>query len=174
MVQINNMTQLQKLEQTFYILVNQGPTTTLDVKLKLRNEYPDETWNQDFISYNLAVIEGKDSNITFHDNGTYRTYMSINDSILNQSPKSVYTYTTSTGITLTTTTWLDMVEAAAKLGDKVHWSTSKEKFIGLYEMHENHLLNAIYKLADDMGPKEFAEFLQTSPYIKELTGRYPS
>jgi len=163
----NNMNQTQLVIDTFNNLLQQG-----DVKLRLRSLYPQENWTQQFVSDVLIDYEEDHARIGFKDNGTFRIYY------LNAAPANIninpttYSYTTSKGVTLSCKTWLELVEIAGKLGDFIHWSESKKKFYMLHEIQENHLLNIIWKQTSEMTPKEVAEYLQTSSYVKELTARY--
>ena len=51
-----------------------GQTTTLEVKKALRQSQPDESWKQKDISSAMELIEIENSDLTYHDNGTFRTY----------------------------------------------------------------------------------------------------
>lgn len=165
------MNQTQLVIDTFNDLLQHGDVTTLDVKLFLRAKFPTETWTQNFVSSVLIDYEEDNAQIGFKDNGTFRIYF------LHPAPpmfrSTPYSYTTSKGIKIEANTWLDVMETALKLGDKIHWSQSKKKFFMLHELQENHLLNIIWKETSEMTPKEVAEFLQTSSYVKELIRRYP-
>ena len=72
------MTQQDKVIKVFLDLLSKGEVTTLDVKLKLRADYPMEYWTQDFISVVLADYQDEnDTQVGFRDNGHYRTYYKI-------------------------------------------------------------------------------------------------
>ena len=57
------------------LLVN-GPTTTLDIKEKCIQEYPQFYWTQTDVSniMNRLYQSGSIHNLSFTDNGVYRTY----------------------------------------------------------------------------------------------------
>lgn len=168
---MNQPTQ-QQVEQVFQELLNQGHTTTLDVKNKLREKFPNQIWEQHFVSTCCLEYYENSDNIEFINNGIYREYY------LNTTPvlaTKEYSYTSSTGITIKADTWLKIIETALKLGDKIHWSQSKQQFIGIWEMDSHHILNTIklYLDENDLSPQDFAQFVQTSRYVKELVSRYP-
>ena len=172
LITMNQPTQQQLVEQTFQLLLNQGHTTTLDVKNKLRQDYPHQTWNQGFVSACCLEYYEDSDNIGFINNGKYREYY------LNTTPvfhSKEYSYTSSTGVTIKADTWLKIIETAFKLGDKIHWSQSKQEFCLISDMESHHILNTIKLYLDEnnLNPQQFAEFVQSSPYIKELVSRYP-
>lgn len=164
------MTQ-QQVEQVFAELLTKGSTTTLDVKNKLREKYPLEDWNQQFVSTCCHEYYEELDNIDYHSNGTHRIYYLVSVPSASKS----YQYTTSTGVKLETKTWIEMVDTASLLGENIHWSHSKQQFMGIWEMEDHHILNAIKLYLDEnkLSPGEFAHWLQTSPYIKELVTRHP-
>lgn len=169
---MNQPTQQQLVEQTFQLLLNQGHTTTLDVKNKLRQDYPHQTWNQGFVSACCLEYYEDSDNIGFINNGTYREYY------LNAFPKETtgrtYSYTAD-GVKIEANNWMSVVSTAFKLGDKIHWSQSKQEFCLISDMESHHILNTIKLYLDEnnLNPQQFAEFVQSSPYIKELVSRYP-
>lgn len=169
------MTQQDKVIKVFLDLLSKGEVTTLDVKLKLRADYPMEYWTQDFISVVLADYQDEnDTQVGFRDNGHYRTYYKIVKNIYFGTPaKTSYSYTTQSGAVITHDNQYTLEGILKALGEVVHWSESKKTFIPIREMQENHLLNTIWKKTDGFSPKEFANFIQTSPYVSELVSRYP-
>ena len=169
------MTQQDKVIKVFLDLLSKEDTTTLDVKLKLRKKYPTEYWTQDFISVILADYQdGNDTQVGFRDNGHYRTYYNIKvTACIGTSAKTSYSYTTQSGAIITHDNQYTLEGILKALGEVVHWSESKKCFIPVREMQENYLLNTIWKKADGFSPKEFANFIQTSPYVSELVSRYP-
>lgn len=169
------MTQQDKVIKVFLDLLSKGDVTTLDVKLKLRKEYLMEHWTQDFVSVVLADYQDEnDSQVGFRDNGYYRTYYKIKPTTYIVTPaKTSYSYTTKSGATITHDDQYTLEGMLKALGEVVHWSESKKTFIPIREMQENHLLNTIWKKTDGFSPKEFASFIQTSPYVSELVSRYP-
>lgn len=171
----NSMTQQDKVIKVFLDLLSKGEVTTLDVKLKLRADYPTEYWTQDFISVVLADYQDEnDTQVGFRDNGHYRTYYKIMVTAYIGTPaKTSYSYTTQSGAVITHDNQYTLEGILKALGEVVHWSESKKCFIPVREMQENHLLNTIWKKTDGFSPKEFANFIQTSPYVSELVSRYP-
>lgn len=169
---MNQPTQQFLVEKVFQELLNQGSTTTLDVKNKLRKDYPNLIWEQNFVSTCCMEYYEDSNNIEFINNGTYREYY-LNAQPINTEKE--YSYTSSTGVTIKADTWLKVVETAFKLGDKIHWSQSKQQFMGIWEMDSAHILNTINLYLDDnkLSPKEFTNFVQSSPYVKELVSRFP-
>lgn len=168
------MNQQQLVEQVFQTLLNQGPTTTLDVKNKLRQDYPDLVWDQNFVSTCCREYQEESdySNfIDFTNNGTYREYYLI---VPTQSAKE-YSYTTADGVTIKANNWYNVLETAAKLGHKIHWSQTKQQFYSIDQMESHHILNTIKLHLEESrpNPEEFATFVQTSPYVKELVKRFP-
>lgn len=168
---LNTMNQQQLVEQVFQTLLNQGTTTTLDVKNKLRQDYPGYMWDQNFVSTCCREYQEDSDNITFANNGVYREYYLI----MGNNAAQKYSYTTSKGVKLETYSWEEMVKSAALLGDTIHWSQNNQKFYSIDEMHDSHLLNAMLldleSIEREVQP--FVEYLQKSPYIKELIKRYP-
>lgn len=175
LITMNQPTQQQLVEQTFQLLLNQGHTTTLDVKNKLRQDYPHQTWNQDFVSTCCLEYYEESDNIGFINNGTYREYYLNTQPATSTNFNKEYSYTSSTGVTIKADTWLKVIETALKLGDKIHWSQSKQQFMGIWEMEDHHILNTIKLYFDEttLTPAQFAQFVQTSPYVKELVSRHP-
>jgi hypothetical protein len=172
---IKQMTQQDKVIKVFLDLLNKGSVTTLDVKLKLRDDYFTEYWNQDFVSVVLSDYQNaNDTQIRFDDNGHFRTYYKtlLQAKITPVSSSSTYSYTTNSGAVLTHNNPDVIVNIARQLGEIVHWSESKKSFVTISEMHENHLLNTIWKKTEGLSPKEFADFLSESPYVQELLLRY--
>lgn len=169
------MTQQDKVIKVFLDLLNKGDVTTLDVKLKLRAEYSPQCWTQDFVSLVIADYQNANYNqIEFRDNGYYRTYYKVKPTAYIETPaKTPYSYTTKSGAVITHDNQYTLEEILKALGEVVHWSKSKKVFIPISEMQENHLLNTIWKKTDGFSPKEFANFIQTSPYVSELVSRYP-
>jgi len=168
------MNQTDRVILVFNSLLNSGDTTTLDVKLKLRKDYPEEYWVQDFVS--MVILDYQDVNentIWFKDNGFYRTYYKRPGDIQNILTPSVFTYITKEGATVSHSDPEVLETLLSSMGEVVHYSQSKKSLIRIADMQENHLLNTIYKKTDGFSPKEFAEFVQSSPYIKELVSRYP-
>lgn len=168
------MNQTDRVILAFNSLLNSGDTTTLDVKLKLRKEYPEEYWVQDFVS--MVILEYQDmheNTIGIKDNGHYRTYYRRLVGIQTVLTPSEYTYTTKDGATVSHKNQEVLETLLNSMGEVVHYSQSRKCFMRISDMQENHLLNTIYKKTDGFSPKEFAEFLQSSPYIKELVSRYP-
>ena len=51
-----------------------GSTTTLDVKIHLRNKYPNEKWFQGDISEILGDYQENSTTLEFDDTGVYRLY----------------------------------------------------------------------------------------------------
>lgn len=168
------MTQQDKVIKVFLDLLSKGEVTTLDVKLKLRADYP-ANWTQDFVSIVIADYQDEnDTQVGFRDNGHYRTYYKIKPTAYIGTPvKDSYSYTTQSGAVITHDNPQTLEEILKALGEIVHWSESKKTFIPIREMQENHLLNTIWKKTDGFSPKEFANFIQTSPYVSELVSRYP-
>lgn len=170
------MSQTDKVIKAFLDLLNKGDVTTLDVKLKLRADYPLEYWTQDTISVILADYQDdNDTQLGFRDNGHYREYFKIKVTAYIGTPtKTIYSYTTKSGAVITHDNQYTLEGILKALGEVIHWSESKKAFIPVSEMQENHLLNTIYKKTDGFSPKEFANFIQTSPYVSELVSRYPT
>lgn len=171
MVQINYiMNQQDKVIKVFIDLLNEGTTTSLDVKNELRDKYPSEHWTQDFIS--MIMIDysyNNDNRILFTDNGLYREYSLVVKKVVNTEK---YSFTTKKGIRIEADTWLDIVETARQLGDDIHWSNSKKKFFGLWELQDNHLMNIIRKETEGLSAKDYAKYMTESPYAKELYTRH--
>lgn len=170
------MTQQDKVIKVFLDLLNKGSVTTLDVKLKLRDDYPTEYWTQDFVSVVLSDYQDdNDTQIIFDDNGHFRTYYKtlLQAKITPVPIVGTYSYTTNSGVVLTHNNPEEIVNIVRQLGEIVHWSESKKSFIPLSKMHENHLLNTIWKKTEGLSPKEFVDFLKGSFYIEELLNRYP-
>ena len=71
---MNQPTQKEKVITVFTELLNRGITTTLDVKLELRERYPTQYWTQDFISIVITDYVDDSTDIGFVDNGTFREY----------------------------------------------------------------------------------------------------
>lgn len=171
------MTQQDKVIKVFLDLLNKGSVTTLDVKLKLRDDYSTEYWTQDFVSVVLSDYQDdNDTQISFNDNGHFRTYYKtlLQTKVTPISAISTYSYTTNSGVVLTHDNPEVIVNIAKQLGEIVHWSESKKSFIPVNQMQENYLLNTIWKKTDGFSPKEFANFIQTSPYVSELLSRFPN
>lgn len=168
------MCQQELVEQVFQSLLNQGHTTTLDVKNKLRQDYPCQTWDQNFVSTCCLEYQEESGNIGFINNGTYREYFINVKFVRDAQPVREYSYTAN-GLTITADDWLTVVMSAVKLGHAIHWSQTKQQFYEINLMDSHHILNAINLYLDDtdMNPAQFAEFIQSSPYIKELVSRYP-
>lgn len=168
LITMNQPTQQQLVEQTFLELLKQGHTTTLDVKNKLRKDHPNLVWEQNFVSTCCLEFQEESDNIGYYNNGTYRNYY------LNPTSKE-YSYTTKEGVTIKANDWLTVMFSAFKLGHNIHWSQSKEQFYEIAQMDSQHILNTINLYLDENGmtPKQFAEFVQNSPYVKELVTRYP-
>ena len=164
------MNQQQLVEETFELLLSKG-TTTLDVKNKLRQDYPDYNWEQNFVSTCCREYQENSDDISFVDNGTYREYYLIPA----REPVRGYSYTTSDGVTIKADNWFSVLETASKLGHKLHWTQSKQQFYSVDQMDSQHILNTIHLHLDEaaFSPNEFAEFVQSSSYIKELIKRYP-
>lgn len=169
------MNQQQLVEQVFQTLLNQGTTTTLDVKNKLRQDYPNQVWDQNFVSTCCLEYQEESDNITFINNGTYREYYLIPPVQNTLNKNKEYSYTTSDGVTIKANNWYNVVEAATKLGHQLHWSQTKQQFYSIDQMESHHILNTIklYLEETDLNPGEFAGFVQCSPYVKELVSRYP-
>ena len=69
-----NAHMLIALKQKVYELLQANNTiTTLEVKLALRKSNPRDTWNQVDVSRAMQFM-ADNGELTFHDNGTYRTY----------------------------------------------------------------------------------------------------
>ena len=173
---LNSMTQQDKVIKVFTELLGKGNTTTLDVKLRLRELYPDAYWTQDFVSMVIYDYQNyNEGSIQFNDNGFYRTYYLKTYTPQNDTISPVYEYLTKSGVLLKADTSEALLDTLNVLGERVHWSTTKKKFVPIDEMHENHILNVIWKNLDGLSRKEFVNFIQTSPYVQELFGRtYPS
>lgn len=166
---MNQPTPQFLVEKVFQELLNQGSTTTLDVKNKLRKDYPHILWEQNFVSTCcLEYYEGSD-NIDFVNNGTYREYYLTTAPLVPE-----YFYVTNDNVKLTATNWQSVVDAAAKLGEHIHWSKTKQQFYPITEMEPHHILNVIWLHLDEhkLTPEEFVKFIQTSPYVLELISRY--
>lgn len=172
MVQVNQttMTQQEKVIQVFNDLLKGGDTTTLDVKLELREQYPIEYWTQDFVSQVISNYVDDNHTITYSDNGQYRVYK-LKSTIPLPSIKT-YSFTTKDGVKIEADTWLAVVETAMKLGENIHWSQSKQQFFGLWELQDNHLLNIIRRDTEGLSAKEYANYMQTNPYALELYSRH--
>lgn len=164
------MNQQQLVEETFELLLSKGTTTTLDVKNKLRQDYPDYNWEQNFVSTCCREYQENSTDISFVDNGTYREYYLIPELLARD-----YSYTTSDGVTIKANNWYNVLETAWRLGHRLHWSQSKQQFYSIDQMESHHILNTIKLHLDenDLNPEDFAAFIQSSPYVKELVKRYP-
>lgn len=55
----------------------------------------------------------------------------------------------------------------AQLGIAMRWSSSKEDFIPINELHDNHLLNCIKEEMSLVGNNEDLMFLLNGPLMKE-------
>lgn len=51
-----------------------GRASTLEVKEALRNQYPNDIWNQADVSTAVSEIHDEMDNLTYRDNGTFRIY----------------------------------------------------------------------------------------------------
>lgn len=169
---MNQPTQQFLVEKVFQELLNQGSTTSFDVKNKLRKDYSNLKWNQDFVSKCCLEYQDESDNIGYFNNGQYREYY------LNTTPEAPeapeYFYVTNDNVKLTATNGQSVVDAAAKLGEHIHWSKTKQQFYPIAEMESHHILNVIWLHLDEqkLTPEEFVEFVQTSPYVLELISRY--
>ncbi len=165
------MNQQQAVINTFVILLKQGNTTTLDVKNKLRQDYPDLVWDQNFVSTCCREYQEQKDSIDFIDNGTYREYYLVPKDQFTRE----YSYTTADGVTIKANNWYTLLEYAEKLGHKIHWSQTKQQFYSIDQMESHHILNTIKLHLEESrpNPEEFATFVQTSPYVKELVKRFP-
>lgn len=161
-------TMQQQVEKVFQDLLEKGHTTTLDVKNKLRKDYPNQQWNQDFISTCCLEYYEDSDNIGFINNGTYREYY------LNTSPTKEYSYNTKDGVTIKANSWNTLLETAMKLGHFLHWSQNNQRFYALEKMESHHLLNTIKLQLEEstFTPESFATWVKNSPYIQELISRY--
>lgn len=170
MVQENQttMTQQEKIIDIFLDLLKEGDTTTLDVKLELREQYPTEYWAQELVSRVISNYVDDSDEISFRDNGHYREYYR---NLPKVSPTK-YSFTTKDGVKLEADTWLTIVETARKLNQEIHWSQSKQKFFALWELQDNHLLNIIRRDTEGLSAKEYANYMQTNPYALELYSRH--
>lgn len=58
------------------LMKTKGTVTTLEIKNKLINKYPEYIWRQSEVSntMNELFLHGEIKNLTYDDNGTYRTY----------------------------------------------------------------------------------------------------
>lgn len=165
---MNQPTQQQLVEQTFLELLKQGHTTTLDVKNKLRKDYPNLTWEQNFVSTCCLEYQEESDNIGYYNNGTYRNYY------LNTAPTArEYSYTAN-GVTIKANDWSTLLETSMKLGHNIHWSQNNQKFYILEEMDSHHLLNTIKLQFEEttFTPEYFVTWVKNSPYIQELISRY--
>ena len=167
---MNQPTQKEKVITVFTELLKQGVTTTLDVKLELRERYPTEYWTQDFISVVITDYVDDSTDIGFVDNGTFREYSLL--PAFTPPPLTMYSFVTKDGIKIEANTWLAVVETAMKLGEKIHWSKSKGKFFALWELQDNHLLNIIRKDTEGLSAKEYAKYMIENPYALELYSRH--
>lgn len=165
------------IQSVFHSLLSQGNTTTLDVKLELRKIYPTQYWTQDLVSHYCSMYQkSSPQSIGYTDNGAYREYYFISSyPTKNQSNQSrkTYSYTSSTGVTVSSDSPQILMQTAKQLGDTIHYSKTKDKFEPISLIQENHLLNIIFKETGDLDPNEYAYYIQESPYIKELITRYP-
>lgn len=166
------MNKKELIRTTFLVLLNQGETTTLDVKNKLREQYPEESWTQKYISECCSQIYSELPYIDFKDNGTYREYYLVGSE---QTPL-MYSFTTKRGqgVTLFAKDPETIVEAARELGELIHYSKSKDTFMYLSEMNPQHLYNAIRIDLDEKvhNPTELISYLNNSPLIDTLSGYY--
>lgn len=165
----STMNQQEKVIDVFKALLKKGPTTTLDVKLKLREELPMFSWTQEFVSDACFAYACINTDVTWNLNGNHYVY-SIK---VSPSTSKEYVYVTADGTTLKNTDKDTLELVLVALGEQVHWSESKDQFIPINSMHDNHLLNTIWKRTENMSPKEVAQFIQCSLYVKELISRYP-
>ena len=164
------MNQQDKVIKVFLDLLNEANTTSLDVKNELRNKYPSEHWTQDYVSAELlSYCFRNDTVVWFTDNGLYREYSLVVKKVVNTEK---YSFTTKKGIKIEADTWLDIVETARQLGEDTHWSNSKKKFFGLWELQDNHLMNIIRKETEGLSAKDYAKYMTESPYAKELYTRH--
>lgn len=165
------MNQKQLVIDTFEKLLAQGETTSLDVKLALRKEFPALFWTQEFVSAVLMDYQESHSTVKFKDNGVFRTYYSQDYPPITY--QGMYEYITQSGVRLQASNVQDLIKHANAVGEFIHWSETKKKFYQISEIQENHLLNIIWKEMSEMSPQEVATFLQSSLYVKELISRYP-
>lgn len=155
-----------------------GVATTLDVKNYLRKNYPGSNWKQHYVSnimreaYNDSTIP----NLDFRDNGTFREYYLVTATKSTTKATKMPTATSgsahhsyeleiesASNVTACLTlkgSVEDIIEAAEDYGVYLRWSTTKNEFSRVQDMHLSHLANAIKKdVAAASGPEEVLEAL---------------
>lgn len=166
MNQLTYPNQQQLVEKAFKELLNLGVVTTLDVKNYLRTTYPLLNWTQELVSTCCNSIYENSNNIQFTDNGRWREYFL-------DEPTTMYTYTTKSGVTISSDKIEQVIYAASSLGENIYYSKSKQTFILVEDMASEHLYNAIRLELDDITEaEEFAFYLNESPLVEELTSRF--
>jgi len=142
-----------------------GCTTTLDVKNALVASHPDLPWSQTLVSGTLNLYANQNSNVNFSDNGTYRTYFFT----IPTSPKQ-YTFEVD-GIKITGSKEY-ILDTFSRLDKAVHFSQSKDHFVLLSEIQDNHLFNIIKNQIDDISDEEdLYEFITDNQYVSEFVSR---
>lgn len=151
-----------------------GVATTLDVKNYLRKNYPGSNWKQHYVSnimreaYNDSTIP----NLDFRDNGTFREYYLKTTTKATKIPSTTqgsaqhsYALEIESASNVTASLTLkgsveDIIEAAEDYGVYLRWSTTKNEFSRVQDMHLSHLANAVKKdVAAASGPEEVMEAL---------------
>lgn len=131
-----------------------GSTTTMDIKTSLRKQVPNTKWVQSTISkvMSRAYNNGDIANLTFIDNGRYRTYSnsSVTTTYTNGSAVKNYNHTflLDDGVTIDITAPKDTIlgfAAAQGNSEALRYSESKDTFVRVADMHDGHVINSIKK-----------------------------
>lgn len=142
-----------------------GLTTTLEVKQSLIRNFPNFQWTQEQVSQVLNLYSTKNNLVGFNDNGTYRTYFFT----IPTSPKQ-YTFEVD-GIKITGSKEY-ILDTFSRLDKAVHFSQSKDHFVLLSEIQDNHLFNIIKNQIDDISDEEdLYEFITDNQYVSEFVSR---
>lgn len=115
-----------------------GEITTFDLKEELRAEYPEEIWNQKYVS---AIMRDnyEEHGLDFSDNGIYRTYF-LNSG---NTPEKIYSLKFEENTISGNFDFVSDVISSANL--PCRYSNSKDEFILFEDMHPYYIINVVKK-----------------------------
>lgn len=177
----NKMKQMKQavLDTAKKLMTPNNRTTTLELKLQLRKDYPNFYWNQDKVSKLMDEFATK-GNFTYTDNGTYRTYSDPTIKIAKVRTKRAKTVTPL--VFVAKVTKKAVVKKAVKKATKAAVikvknpmhnvpSISRTKALSLMQNNKGHFFTAVFVKKDGTDRKMNCQYMadqgtQALGYVK--------